>query len=93
MHVIATLGWHRPLDAPGAGGWNWWAPVGAVAVFLVVETARRRPPLGLAIAVAALGGMILADLTAAWGVVPVWTLFLIVILSRSVLRGGRRFSV
>ena len=88
MHTIATLGWHPPLDA-GGGGWDWWAPVGAVAVFLLVTTARRRPPLGLAIALAALGGMILADLTQAWGVVPVWSAFLIVILSRSALRGGR----
>jgi hypothetical protein len=86
MHEIATLGWDRPLDAAGAGGWNWWAPLGAIVVFLLIATARRRPPLGLAIAVAALGGMILADLTAAWGVVPVWTPFLIAVLSRSVLR-------
>jgi hypothetical protein len=87
LRAIATLGWDRPLDAGGAGGWNWWAPVGALAVFLLVTTARRRPPLGLAIASAALGGMILADLTGAWGVVPVWTPFLIAVLSRSVLRG------
>ena len=43
MNAIATLGWHRPLDAAGAGGWNWWAPLGAIAVFLLLETARRRP--------------------------------------------------
>ena len=50
-------------------------------------------PLGLAIAVAALGGMILADLTEDWGVLPVWSPFLIVIISRSALRGGRRHPV
>jgi hypothetical protein len=89
MHAIATLGWDRPLDVGGAGGWNWWAPAGAVAVFLLMTTARRRPPLGLAIAAAALGGMILADLTEVWGVVPVWSPFLIAVLSRSLLKGRR----
>ena len=89
MDAIATLGWHRPLDAAGGGGWNWWAPLGAIALFLLVATARRRPPVGVAIAIAVLGGMILADLTDAWGVIPVWAPFLIVILSRSALRGRR----
>jgi hypothetical protein len=89
MASIVAFGFDRPLDAGGAGGWDWWAPLGALAVFLLVTTARRRPPLGLAIALAALGGMILADLTGAWGVVPVWTPFLIAVLSRSVLRARR----
>lgn len=93
MDAIATLGWHRPLDAAGAGGWNWWAPLGAIAVFLLLETARRRPPIGLAIAVAALGGMILADLTDAWGVIPVWSPFVIGAVSRWALRGGGRSTV
>ena len=87
MASLVALGWDHPLNTGGAGGWDWWAPVGAVAVFLLVTTARRRPPIGLAIASAALGGMILADLTGAWGVVPVWTPFFIAVLSRSLLRG------
>ena len=91
MHAILALGFDRPIE-PGTGGWNWWAPVGAIAVFLLVTTARRRPPLGLAIAAAALGGMILADLTGAWGVVPVWGPFLILVFSLSLVR-GRRYHV
>ena len=87
MDAIVALGFDRPVDV-GAGGWNWWAPVGAGAVFLLLATARRRPPLGLAIAGAALGGMILADLTGAWGVVPVWGLLLMFTLARTVKRNG-----
>ena len=43
MHAIVALG-YRPPGVGGAGGWDWWAPVGAVALFLLVATARRRPP-------------------------------------------------
>lgn len=88
MDAIVALGFHRPVDV-GAGGWNWWAPAGAIAVFLLVTTARRRPPLGLAIGAAALGGMILADMTGAWGIVPVWGPFLIFVLSLTLVRGRR----
>jgi hypothetical protein len=91
MDAIVALGFDRPVDG-GAGGWNWWAPAGAIAVFLLLTTARRRPPLGLAIAAAAFGGMILADLTGAIGVVPVWGPFLLCVLSLSLVR-SRRFHV
>jgi hypothetical protein len=37
--------------------------------------------------------LILADMTEAWGVVPVWGLFLIIALSRNLIRGGRRSQV
>jgi len=92
MHAIATLGF-RPPGGGGAGGWDWWAPVGAVALFLLVATARRRPPIALWIAVSAVGGLILADLTEAWGVVPVWSPMLIIALSRNLLRGGPHSQV
>jgi len=92
MHAIVTLG-YRPPGVGGAGGWDWWAPVGAVALFLLVATARRRPPIALGIAVSAVGGLILADLTEAWGVVPVWSPMLIIALSRNLLRGGPRSQV
>jgi hypothetical protein len=92
MHAVVALG-YRPLDAGGAGGWDWWAPVGAIMLFALVATARRRPPLVLGIAVSVVGGLILADLTEAWGVVPVWSPLLIIVLSRNLLRGGRRSQV
>jgi hypothetical protein len=92
MHMVVALG-YRPFGAGGAGGWDWWAPVGAIALFALVATARRRPPLALAIALSALGGLILADLTEAWGVIPVWSPLLIIVLSRNLLRGGRRPQV
>ena len=65
MLAVVSLG-YRPLGAGGAGGWDWWAPVGAIVLFALVATARRRPPLALAIAVSAVGGLIIADLTGAW---------------------------
>jgi hypothetical protein len=92
MVTVVALG-YRPVGAGGAGGWDWWAPAGAVAVFLLVTTARRRPPLALGIAIAAVGGLILADLTEAWGVVPVWGPLLIIALSRNLFRSGRRSQV
>jgi hypothetical protein len=92
MHAIVALG-YRPPGVGSAGGWDWWAPVGALVLFALVATARRRPPLALAIAVSAVGGLILADLTEAWGVVPVWSPLIIIALSRNLLRGGRRSQV
>jgi hypothetical protein len=92
MHAIVALG-YRPPGVGGAGGWDWWAPVGAVALFVLVATARRRPPLALGIAASAVGGLILADLTEAWGVVPIWSPLLIIVLSRNLLQGGRRSQV
>ena len=92
MHAVVALG-YRPPGVGGAGGWDWWAPVGAVALALLLATASRRPPLPLGIAIAAVGGLILADLTEAWGVVPVWGPLLIIALSRNLLRGGRRSQV
>jgi hypothetical protein len=92
MHAVVALG-YRPVGAGGAGGWDWWAPVGAIMLFALVATARRRPPLVLGIAVSAIGGLIIADLTEVWGVVPVWSPLLIIALSRNLLRGGRRSQV
>jgi hypothetical protein len=92
MHAIVAFG-YRPPGAGGAGGWDWWAPVGAIILFALVATARRRPPLALAIAVSAVGGLIIADLTEAWGVIPVWVPLLVIVLSRNLLRGGRRSQV
>jgi membrane protein implicated in regulation of membrane protease activity len=83
---ILALGWGRPLGQGGSGGWDWWTIAGALTVFLVIATARRRPPLAVAVAVAAIGGLLLADLTEAWGVVPVWTTLLFIVLSRNLLR-------
>jgi hypothetical protein len=94
MHAVLVFG-YRPLGAgaPGGGGWDWWAPVGAIVLFALLATARRRPPLALAIALSAVGGLILADATGAWGVVPVWGPLLIIVLARNLLRGGRRSQV
>lgn len=78
----AALGWGRPLTERPDGGWDWWALAGAIGLFLVLVSARRRPPIGLAIALAAFGGLVIADLTEAFGVVAVFALILIVALTR-----------
>jgi hypothetical protein len=92
MNTIA-LGWGRPVTESLDGGWDWWTLAGAVGLFLLIETARRRPPLGLAIAVAAVGGLIVADLTEAFGVVPIWGLLVMYALTRNLRRSGGRSQV
>lgn len=86
---LVALGWGRPLADRPDGGWDWWTLAGAIGLFLLIETARRRPPIGLAIALAAFGGLVVADLTEAFGVVPVWAPILLVSLARGFLRSGR----
>jgi hypothetical protein len=89
MDAWIAVGGLRPPVSAGAGGWDWWTLAGALGLFLFIETARRRPPLGLAIALAALGGLIVADLTEAFGVVPVWGLLLMFGLARTFRRTRR----
>jgi hypothetical protein len=91
MNGILTLGWDRPLGGGGggAGGWDWWTLVGTIAVFALIATGRRKLPLPLAIVLAAIGGLVLGELTDAWGVAPVWGTLLLVVLSRNLLRGRR----
>jgi hypothetical protein len=84
-----ALGWGRPLEGRVDGGWDWWALAGAIGLFLLIETARRRPPIAVAIALAALGGLVVGDLTEALGVVPVWGPILFFFLTRDLLRGRR----
>ena len=86
---IAVGGLRPPVRG---GGWDWWTLLGALGLFLLIETARRRPPIALAIGLAAVGGLILADLTEAFGVVPVWGLLLMFALART-LRRSRRSHV
>ncbi len=93
MGVLGALGWGRPVAERVDGGWDWWALAGAIALFILIQTARRRPPLVLGIALAALGGLVVADLTGAWGVVPVWGLLLIAALTRSLIPGSRGSQV
>lgn len=88
-----ALGWGRPVAERVDGGWNWWTLAGALFLFLLIQTARRRPPIALGIALAALGGLIVADLTEAFGVVPVWIFLLIFALTRNLRRSGRRSQV
>jgi hypothetical protein len=82
-----------PLGATGSWGWDWWALVGTVALFALLQTARRRLPLFAAIAAAAVGGLVLSDLTRAWGMVPVWASLLLVALSCNVIRKKARTQV
>lgn len=93
MHQAVALGWDRPLGQGGSGGWNWWALAGLITLLALLLPARRSVPLPLVIALAALGGLILGDLTDAWGVTPVWGILLLVALSRNLLRRRRRHQV
>ena len=92
MDAWVAVGGLRPPVRAGAGGWDWWTLAGALGLFLLISTARRRPPIGLAIGLAAVGGLILADLTEAFGVVPVWGLLLMFTLAR-ILRRSRPSQV
>lgn len=91
---ILSLGWDRPLGGGvGPSGWDWWAGAAAIAVFLLFSTARRRAPLAVRIGLALVLGLVLADLTHAWGVVPVWGTLLLVASARNLLHGWRRRHV
>ena len=90
---MSSLAVGGPLGTTGSWGWDWWALFGAFALFVLLQTGRRRLPLFLAIAVSAVGGLILGDLTRASGVVPVWGMFLLVALARNIIGGRRRSQV
>lgn len=91
--ALLPLGWDRPLGAPGGSGWDWWALAGFVAVFLLLATDRRSPPVAVSFALALLLGLVVADLTHVWGVVPVWGALSLVVLMRNYRRGHGRPSV
>ena len=86
---MGSLAVGGPLGTTGSWGWDWWALVGAVALFALLQTRRRRLPLFAAIAVAAVGGLILSDLTRAWGVVPVWGTLLVALSLNLIGKKGR----
>jgi hypothetical protein len=88
---MVALGWGRPLGGGGSAGWDWWALVGFAALMSLMLTARRTLPV--VIGVSALGGLIVADLIDAWGVIPVWSGLLLIALSRNLLRSRRRPQV
>ena len=90
---ILALGWDRPLAGVGGSGWDWWALAGFVAVFLLVATDRRSPPVAVTIVLALLLGLVVADLTHAFGVVPVWGALSLVALMRNLRRRQGRPSV
>jgi hypothetical protein len=90
---MSSLAVGGPLGTTGSWGWDWWALVGAGALFVLLVVGRRRPPMFLAVAVSVVGGLILSDLTRAWGVVPVWGTFLLVALTRNLIVGGRHSQV
>ena len=90
---ILALGWGRPLGGPGPDAWDWWAPAAFLVVFFILMTARRPPPLLLASGLALLFGFVVADLTHAWGVTPVWGPIVAVVLTRNYRRIRRRSQV
>jgi hypothetical protein len=90
---MGSLAVGGPLGATGSWGWDWWALVGTFALFALLQTGRRRLPLFAAIAVAAVGGLILSDLTRAWGVAAVWGSFLLVVLTRNLFGKKGRTQV
>ena len=66
---------------------------GVLSLFLLLFTDRRRLPLPLVVVGALVGGLILSDLTRAWGVVPVWGGLLLSALARNLRRRGNRPQV
>jgi len=91
---VSLLAVGGPLGTTGSWGWDWWALFGAVALFALLELGGgRRIPLFLAIAVSLVGGLLLSDLTRAWGVVPVWGAVLLVVLARNLIGGRGRSQV
>jgi membrane protein implicated in regulation of membrane protease activity len=92
MNGILLVGGNWPLYG-GSSEWNWWALVGFAVLVALLLTARTRLPLFLLLALAAVGGLVLSDLTDALGVMPVWSSVLLVALSRGLLRKRRRPQV
>ena len=90
---MLALGWGRPLGGGGTGGWDWWTLVGTAALLVFLLRTRSVLPLAPTIFLAALGGLILGDLTHAWGITPVWGTLLLVVLLRTLRRGHRRRQV
>jgi hypothetical protein len=90
---MLALGWGRPLGDGGSGGWDWWTLAGAIALFIIIETARAKPPMAVAIVLAGIGGLVIGDLTRVWGMVPVWGTMLLIVLSRNLLRRRGRPQV
>jgi len=92
MDILAVGGPHPPgIGVPG--GWDFWVLAGFLSLFLLLLTDRRRLPAPLVVVLAAFGGLVLSDLTHVWGVVPVWGVFLLVVLSRNLRRGWHRPQV
>ena len=90
---MGSLAVGGPLGTTGSWGWDWWALVGVAAVFAVLRATGLRVPLFAALAVAAVGGLILSDLTRGVGVVPVWGTLLLVVLSYTAIRKKGRTEV
>ncbi len=89
---VLLVGGNWPLYG-GRSEWNWWALVGFAVLAALLLTARWRLPVVLSFALAAVGGLVLADLTHALGVVPVWCSVLLVALSRNLVRKRHRPQV
>ncbi len=62
---VLLVGGNWPLYG-GRSEWNWWALVGFAVLAALLLTARWRLPVVLSFALAAVGGLVLADLTHAW---------------------------
>jgi predicted branched-subunit amino acid permease len=90
---ILGVGGPRPPGVGSPGGWDFWVVAGFLSLLLLLLTDRRRLPAPLTVVVAALGGLVLSDLTHAWGVVPVWGVLLLVALARNLRRGRSRPQV
>jgi hypothetical protein len=90
---ILGVGGPRPPGVGAAGGWDFWVLAGVISLFLLLLTDRRRLPLPLVVAGAFVGGLVLSDLTRAWGVVPVWGGLLLIALARNLRRRGSRPQV
>ena len=70
-----------------------WVLAGILSLFLLLVTDRRRLPLPLVVVGALVGGLVLSDLTRAWGVVPVWAGLLLIALARNLRRRRSRPQV
>jgi hypothetical protein len=90
---ILGVGGPRPPGIGAPGGWDFWVIAGILSLFLLLLTDRRRLPLPLVVLGALVGGLVLSDLTRAWGVVPVWGGLLLIALARNLRRRGSRPQV
>lgn len=90
---ILGVGGPRPPGVGAPGGWDFWVLAGFVSIVLLLLTDRRRLSAPLIVVLAAFGGLILSELTHAWGVVPVWGGLLLIALSRNLRRGWSRPQV